>query len=78
MSAAMEQLPQKFRQAFALHLQGQLAPAQALYEEILRTQPEHFDVLRLLAVIAAQQGNPQQAFSPPDRAPHVRAECTGL
>jgi predicted O-linked N-acetylglucosamine transferase (SPINDLY family) len=52
---------QKLKQALALQLQGQCAPAQALYEEILRTQPEHFEALRLLAVIAAQSGHPIQA-----------------
>ena len=52
---------QKLQQARELHLQGQLAAARQMYEEILRTQPEHFDVLSSLAVIAAQTGNPMQA-----------------
>jgi len=52
---------QNFQQALAFHLQGDLASAQRLCEEILATQPEHFDVLSLMAVMAAQSGNPTQA-----------------
>src|ERR1700730_19089964 len=52
-----DQLPR----AVALHTQGQLARAQALYEEILQAQPRHFDALHLLGVIAAVTGNPRKA-----------------
>lgn len=52
---------QHFQQALAFHLQGDLASAQRLCEEILVAHPEQFDVLSLLAVIAAQTGNAMQA-----------------
>ena len=39
---------------FELHRQGQLAQAQSIYEQVLATQPAHFDALHLLGVIAYQ------------------------
>jgi protein O-GlcNAc transferase len=50
-----------FQQALAFHQKGQLPQAKALYEEILITQPEHFDSLHLLGVIAHQTKNYQRA-----------------
>ena len=44
-----------FDRAFALHREGQLAQAKALYEKILRAQPQHVDALQLSGVIAGQQ-----------------------
>jgi hypothetical protein len=49
------------QQAQALHHRGQLARAQALYEEILQTDPDHFDVLHDLGIIALQSQNPRRA-----------------
>ena len=43
-----------FQQALEQHRKGELAQAQLLYEEILKTQPRHFDALHLLGVIAVQ------------------------
>ncbi len=51
----------KLRQAVAFHQQGQLGPAEALYREILQTDPRHFDALHLLGVIALQTGHAQIA-----------------
>ncbi|MGZ5602068.1 MAG: tetratricopeptide repeat protein [Methylobacter sp.] len=47
----------KLNTAFAMHQQGQLHQAEALYKDILQTQPQHFDALQLLAMIAAQRNN---------------------
>lgn len=44
-----------FGQAFALHQQGKLAEAKALYGSVLRCEPQHFDALNLLGVIALQE-----------------------
>src|ERR1700685_1966048 len=44
----------KFNQALALHQQGKLADAARLYSEVLQQQPNHFDALHLLGVIAVQ------------------------
>jgi len=51
----------KFQQALALHQTGQLAQAQALYQDILKVQPKHFDALHLLGVAAYQAKNSQRA-----------------
>jgi tetratricopeptide (TPR) repeat protein len=51
----------KLALAVALHNQGRLGQAQALYEQILRQHPRHFDALHLLGVVAAQSGNPGRA-----------------
>jgi predicted O-linked N-acetylglucosamine transferase (SPINDLY family) len=40
--------------AAALHRQGRLAEAEALYQDILRGDPRHFDALHLRGVIALQ------------------------
>ncbi len=43
-----------FNQGLALHQQGKLTDAARLYGEALQQQPNHFDALHLLGVIAAQ------------------------
>lgn len=49
------------QQAVALHQQGRLAQARALYEQVLATAPQQFDALHLSGVIARQQGDPARA-----------------
>jgi predicted TPR repeat methyltransferase len=44
------------QQAVALHQQGQLQAAQALYRQVLELNPRQFDALHLLGVLARQQG----------------------
>ena len=56
-------VPSTLRQALALHQGGQLAQAQTKYEEILELQPEHFDALNMLGVIALQTGNHAKALT---------------
>jgi tetratricopeptide (TPR) repeat protein len=51
----------EFRQGLALHQEGRLAQAQESCRQVLRIQPEHYDALHLLGVIAYQTGNPLQA-----------------
>ena len=48
------QLQAMFRQGLALHQQGRLAEAERIYADVLQLQPDHFDALHLLGVIAAQ------------------------
>jgi tetratricopeptide (TPR) repeat protein len=55
------QLPATLHRAVVLHRKGDLARAQALYEEILTVRPRHFDALHLLGVVAMQSDNPQLA-----------------
>jgi predicted O-linked N-acetylglucosamine transferase (SPINDLY family) len=43
------------RSALLMHQQGRLGEAEALYHQIVQSDPEHFDALRLLAIIAVQK-----------------------
>ena len=60
-TAAAEVVQAQFDKACALHQQGRLKEAQALFEAILRTDPKQFDALHLLGIIAAQTKNYQLA-----------------
>ena len=46
-----------FDEALALHQQGQFDQAQAVYENVLKTQPNHFDAQHLLGLVALQKGD---------------------
>ncbi len=52
---------QQFEQAVSLHQTGQLTQAQALYEEVLRVQPDHADAWHFLGLIGTQSNDPQRA-----------------
>ena len=54
-------LQAKFREATAAHQQGKFADAERIYGDILRQQPNHFDALHRLGVIAAQTGRTERA-----------------
>jgi tetratricopeptide (TPR) repeat protein len=47
----------RLQNALALHQQGQLGLARALYQKILKQQPDHFDALHMLGVIESQRKN---------------------
>jgi tetratricopeptide (TPR) repeat protein len=47
-------LQDKFMQGVALHQQLKLADAERIYIEVLQRQPNHFDALHLLGVVAIQ------------------------
>lgn len=50
-----------FQQALTHHQNGQLAAAQALYDDILRGTPAHADAWHMLGVLALQSGQHQAA-----------------
>jgi protein O-GlcNAc transferase len=54
-------LQAKFNQGMALHQQGKLAKAERIYRDILQRQPNHFDALHRLGVIAHQTRHTEQA-----------------
>ena len=56
------------QQALALHQGGQLTQAQALYDQVLQSQPENFDALHLSGLIAVQLKNPARAVELFNRA----------
>jgi tetratricopeptide (TPR) repeat protein len=55
-------------EAFALHQAGRLAEAEQTYNQILATQPDHFDSLHLLDIVFHQRGDHAQALRHIDRA----------
>jgi predicted O-linked N-acetylglucosamine transferase (SPINDLY family) len=53
-AVSTEDIAPVLRTALLMHQQGRLDEAEALYHEIVQIYPEHFDALRLLAIIAVQ------------------------
>jgi tetratricopeptide (TPR) repeat protein len=50
----MTEPPEIFNEGVVAHRQGRLADAERVYQEVLRRQPNHFDALHLMGVIALQ------------------------
>ena len=63
--------------ALAMHQQGRLDQAAALYKEILRSQPRHFDALQLLATLAGQRRNSAAAVELFDQALSINPHHAG-
>lgn len=55
-------IPALLQRAVALHQQGALELAEPIYRRVLSAQPDHFDALHLLGVIARQRGDSAQAI----------------
>jgi tetratricopeptide (TPR) repeat protein len=80
MQAPPATLSVKLQRAVALHRQGQLEQARAIYEEILLVEPRHFDALHLSGVIAIQTGDSRLAVELIGKAiaiqsHHAEAHC---
>ncbi len=67
----------RLNEALALHQQGFFDQAEAIYQEILRTQAQNFDALQLLATIAAQRKNSVLAVELFDRALAINPQHPG-
>lgn len=59
----MNEINALLQQAVSFHQQGELGRAQAIYDEVLRTEPLNFDALHLSGVLARQQGDPGRALA---------------
>ncbi len=57
---ASSPLQAKFKQGVALHQKGKLADAERIYTEVLKQQPNNFDAMHLLGVIALQTRRTQR------------------
>ena len=68
----------RLQQAMALHKSGQRLQAKAVYAEILRLQPKHFDALQLSGLIAYETNQFVEAEDFYLRALRVRADSPGL
>ena len=61
-------IPQAFETAVQHHQAGRLAEAEAIYRRILTIEPDYFNALHLLGVIAHQRGKHREAIGLIDRA----------
>ena len=59
-------------QAIGLHRAGDLRAAEALYQQVLREAPSHFDCLHMLGAVALQRELPGEALVWLRRALEVR------
>ena len=50
----------RLQRALTLHMQGQIAPAVALYESVVSENPSHPDALQLLGMALTQKGDPER------------------
>jgi predicted O-linked N-acetylglucosamine transferase (SPINDLY family) len=64
-------LQAKLNQGMALHQQGNLAAAERCYGEVLQRQPDHFNALHLLGVIAHQTRRTERAVELIKRAVRI-------
>ena len=53
--------PEPLAEAYALHRAGRLDEAQAGYAAVLAANPDHFDAVHMLGVLALQGGRPDEA-----------------
>src|SRR5215831_16402735 len=67
-------LQAKLKEAVAFHQQGKLADAARIYREILQRQPNDFDALHLLGVIAAQTRRTELAVELIEKAIGINAK----
>jgi predicted O-linked N-acetylglucosamine transferase (SPINDLY family) len=70
MSAARE-AEDRLRQATDHHRHGRLDEAERLYGRLIEDNPEHFDALNRLAIVAMQRGEFEKALARIDRALRV-------
>jgi predicted O-linked N-acetylglucosamine transferase (SPINDLY family) len=61
----------------ALHRQGRLEEAEAIYQEILQSRPQHLDAMQLLATIALQRKDPANAVALYDRVLAIAPDFAG-
>ena len=76
--ASLDLAQQKLQKALALQQAGQRAQAKSLYEEILRSHPEHFDALQLLALIVSELNRFDEAESLYLKALRIRPNSAGV
>ena len=66
--------PDKLAEALALHQQGRLDAAEALYRDMLARDPDHADALHLLGLISHQRGRHADGLASIDRAIHLQPD----
>jgi protein O-GlcNAc transferase len=69
-----EQLKKLFKEALSHHQGGRLSIASVLYKKIITDEPNHFDAVQMLGVIAAQQQDFQVAEKLLERAIKINSK----
>lgn len=59
----MKQATNLFREGLRLHIMGNLGQAEALYKQILRDHPKHFDALHMAGILACQSNQYNQGIA---------------
>lgn len=67
-----------FQRALFLHRKNQIVAAEKIYREILKSNPDHFDSLRLLGVACGQTKKLQEALRLLDRAVSLNESVPSL
>jgi tetratricopeptide (TPR) repeat protein len=70
---AKNQLHDLFMQGLILHQRGELNQAKAIYETVIQVNPQHFDALHLLGVLASQTDNDAVAVELIDKAIQINS-----
>jgi len=68
----------KLATGLAMHRQGQFEAAEVLYQEILTSEPTHFDALQLMATMAAQRKNGAKALALFDQMLAIKPDHFGV
>ena len=64
-------------EGLALHQQGELAAAQQRYAQVLQLNPQHFDALHLMGVLASQIQQPERAVALIQQAIKINSKVAG-
>ena len=75
---APDLIQKTFQTALALHQQGKSGKARRLYENILKTQPDHVGALHLLGVLLFHEKKPDEAASLFARALSIKSDFAPL
>ncbi len=78
MTASFDKKNTKLMQGLALHHQGKLAEAKALYESCLKQQPNNPDVLHLMGIVLAQLKQSARAIELFDQAIKIKPNDAGF
>lgn len=71
-------LQEKYQRAIALHQEGNIAAATALYREVLAEHPRHFGALHYLGVAACQSGQTESSLDFFEKAIEIDANVAEL
>ncbi len=74
----MSSIPEKLAQALQLHRSGELSRADALYRQILQSDPQHADALNFIGLSRRQQGDYAAAAELFSRAIRIHPESALL